>query len=146
MRKIITGNVEGRSRIIVDETIAQDAMFSMIWDTTPENPLGDKPKPTENAKPDIARGHSSWRVIALPPEPVMREYLEKGIPGLDERGFHITDTIDYIVVLDGAVMLALDDEEVELQPGDVVVQRQTHHAWFNRNDFTIRLLCLLVGV
>lgn len=146
MRKIITGVVNGRSRVIVDETIAQDAMFSMIWDTSPEHPLGFEPKPTENAKPTIERSHSSWRVVALPPESIMREWLQKGIPGLDERGFHLTDTIDYIVVLDGPVILALDEGEVELQPGDVVVQRQTHHAWFNRNDFTIRLLCLLVGI
>lgn len=146
MRKIITGNVNGRSRVIVGDVIAQDAMFSMIWDTSPEQPLGAEPKLIENAKPDIARGHSSWRVVALPPEAIMRKWLQAGIPGLDERGFHITDTIDYIVVLDGPVILALDDDEVELQPGDIVVQRQTRHAWFNRNDFTIRLLCLLVGV
>jgi len=146
MRKIVTGTVDGRSRVIVDETIAQDSLFSMLWDTSPTQPLGAEPIPTENAKPAIAPGHSSWRVVALPPEPIMRVWLQQGIPGLDERGFHLTDTIDYIVVLDGSVVLALDDGEVELQPGDLVVQRQTNHAWFNRNDFTIRLLCLLVGV
>jgi hypothetical protein len=32
------------------------------------------------------------------------------------------------------VVLALDDSEVVLKKGDVVVQRGTNHAWENRSD------------
>lgn len=147
MRKIITGNVDGRARVVVDDNIPQDDLLAIIWNTSPDAPLGNPPAPIENTVPSLQRGHASWRVVTVPPDAVMREWLAKGVPGLDERGFHTTDTIDYVVVLDGPVTLALDDdEEVDLQPGDVVVQRQTHHAWFNRNDYPIRLLCLLVGI
>ena len=38
------------------------------------------------------------------------------------------ETIDYIILLSGSVTLLLDDE-VQLQPFDVVVQRGTNHAW-----------------
>jgi len=31
--------------------------------------------------------------------------------------------------LSGSVTLLLDDDEVQLQPFDVVVQRGTNHAW-----------------
>ena len=76
----------------------------------------------------------------------MREHLARGVPGVDKDGFHTTATIDYLVILDGPVTLALDDGEVDLQPGDLVVQRATRHAWYNRTDKPIRMLALAVGV
>ena len=43
-----------------------------------------------------------------------------------------TETLDYVCVLEGAVTLVLDTEEVELMEGDTVVQRGARHAWSNR--------------
>lgn len=51
-----------------------------------------------------------------------------------------TETLDYVYVLDGAVTLVLDTEEVELREGDTVVQRGARHAWSNRGD----ALCTLI--
>jgi quercetin dioxygenase-like cupin family protein len=44
-------------------------------------------------------------------------------------GMHTTDTLDFVVVLDGRLVLGLDDGEHELGPGDVVVQRGNPHRW-----------------
>ena len=44
-------------------------------------------------------------------------------------GRHRTDTLDLVVVLDGAVTLGLDDGDHLLGPGDVVIQRGTEHRW-----------------
>ena len=44
-------------------------------------------------------------------------------------GMHRTDTLDFIIVIEGRVRLILDEEERLLKPGDVVVQRATNHAW-----------------
>jgi hypothetical protein len=52
---------------------------------------------------------------------------------------HRTRTLDYVVVVDGEVMLILDDSEVTLRKSDVVVQRGTNHAWENRSDRRARL-------
>lgn len=52
---------------------------------------------------------------------------------------HRTRTLDYVVVVDGEVMLILDDSEVALRKSDVVVQRGTNHAWENRSDRRARL-------
>ena len=41
---------------------------------------------------------------------------------------HKTETIDYIILLKGDVTLILDQEEVDIKPFDVVVQRGTNHA------------------
>jgi naringenin degradation protein FdeH len=38
-----------------------------------------------------------------------------------------------VVVIEGELVLILDDSEVILRPGDVVVQRGTDHAWENRS-------------
>jgi uncharacterized cupin superfamily protein len=45
---------------------------------------------------------------------------------------HRTASIDYGIVLEGQITLVLDDSEVTLHAGDVVVQRGTDHAWANR--------------
>jgi hypothetical protein len=47
---------------------------------------------------------------------------------------HRTRTLDYVVVIEGELVLILDDCEVVLKPADVVVQRGTDHAWENRSD------------
>jgi hypothetical protein len=52
---------------------------------------------------------------------------------------HRTRTLDYVVVIEGEVVLLLDDSETILGKGDVVVQRGTNHAWENRSDAVVRM-------
>ncbi len=51
-----------------------------------------------------------------------------------EPTMHRTRTIDYVAILSGEIDMLLDDTEVHLKAGDVVVQRGTNHAWVNRGD------------
>jgi uncharacterized cupin superfamily protein len=51
---------------------------------------------------------------------------------------HRTRTLDYVVLIEGELVLILDDSEVALKAGDVVVQRGTDHAWENRSDTVAR--------
>ncbi|MEK8052789.1 cupin domain-containing protein [Ideonella sp. DXS22W] len=57
---------------------------------------------------------------------------------------HRTESIDYGVVIDGEMTLVLDEGEVLLRPGSVVVQRGTNHAWANRSGRVCRMLFVLV--
>lgn len=57
---------------------------------------------------------------------------------------HRTETVDYGVVIEGEIVLVLDDSEVVLKPGGVVIQRGTNHAWANRSDRSCRMLFVLV--
>jgi len=57
---------------------------------------------------------------------------------------HRTETVDYGIVLEGEVFLLLDDSEVRVQAGDVVIQRGTDHAWENRSDKLARVAFILV--
>ena len=52
----------------------------------------------------------------------------------DNPGMHTTRTIDYAIVLSGEIYLKLDEGEMLLQAGDIVVQRATRHGWYNRGD------------
>lgn len=57
---------------------------------------------------------------------------------------HRTESVDYGIVIEGEMTLVLDDSEVLLQPGSVVVQRGTNHAWANRSGRPCRMLFVLV--
>ena len=57
---------------------------------------------------------------------------------------HKTKTIDYIILLKGDVTLLLDEEEVDLKPFDVVVQRGTNHAWVNNGSETALFIAVLI--
>ena len=47
---------------------------------------------------------------------------------------HRTETIDYAIVLSGEITMVLDDRDVELKAGDIVIQCGTNHAWSNRSN------------
>jgi uncharacterized cupin superfamily protein len=57
---------------------------------------------------------------------------------------HRTATVDYGIVIEGEMTLILDDSEVTLPQGTVVIQRGTNHAWANRSDRPCRMLFILM--
>jgi quercetin dioxygenase-like cupin family protein len=57
---------------------------------------------------------------------------------------HQTKTIDYIILLEGDVTLILDEDEVQLKPFNVVVQRGTNHAWVNNGTEPALLIAVLI--
>ena len=48
------------------------------------------------------------------------------------------------MVLEGEIHLLLDEAEVRLGAGDVVVQQGTNHAWFNRGTVPCRLAMVFI--
>ena len=57
---------------------------------------------------------------------------------------HLTQTIDYIIVLSGEITLLLDHDEVMLTPFDVVIQQATNHAWVNRSSDPALLAVVMI--
>ena len=55
---------------------------------------------------------------------------------------HVTETLDFLVVLSGELRLIMEEGDIVLRPGDSVVQRGTLHAWANDSDEE----CVVVGV
>jgi quercetin dioxygenase-like cupin family protein len=57
---------------------------------------------------------------------------------------HKTKTVDYIILLEGEITLLLDEDEVDLKPFDVVIQRGTNHAWINKGSSPALLVAVLI--
>ena len=168
MRRIITGhNEEGKSVISIDgppaRSIGEEAggLFE-IWNT--DGSGFDTQSKTDRADIDIllspVTGGTKFRYFQINPIPegVSQEAIEAATAEAFEKigaahhrvdtsrnaAMHETNTIDYIILLKGDVSLILDDEEVKLQPHDVVVQRRTNHAWVNHGTEPALLIAVLI--
>jgi len=87
----------------------------------------------------------TFRVVQFDPQ--SREAATDGEAAFDEMGspgvhvpnarhpaMHRTRTVDFGIVICGSVTMLLDEDDVELTAGDIVVQRGTNHAWANYGD------------
>jgi mannose-6-phosphate isomerase-like protein (cupin superfamily) len=147
-RRVVTGHTpEGVSVVVSDgpvpvsrELPADGVRFHEVWNTEGAPARITAVEPAEPTR----------RALAVPPPPRgTRIRVNEFAPGhLDERGLqspvHRTASVDYGIVLAGEITLVLDDSEVTLRAGDVVVQRGTDHAWANRGDVTARVVFVLV--
>ncbi|PZU11004.1 cupin domain-containing protein [Sphingomonas sp.] len=151
-RRIVTGHdASGRSIILSDGTPPNirdrgtGVDFFEIWNTptVPATITAEEPEPTDGP-------------LVTPPPPGGTKFrfndfypghIDKLPPRADGRHkmMHRTTSIDYGLVLDGEIYMILDDSEVLLTPGTVVVQRGTDHAWENRSDKVCRMAFILVS-
>jgi len=147
-RRVVTGHDEnGVSVVLSDGTVPvhkvmpQDGVgFYEIWSTDA------MPAPVGPIEPN----EPTQRSLRVPPEPNGTKIrINEFFPGyINELGnqspVHRTESIDYGIVLEGEIYLVLDNSEVLLKAGDVVVQRGTDHAWANRSDRVARMAFILV--
>src|SRR5262245_30435065 len=57
---------------------------------------------------------------------------------------HRTKSVDYALVLEGEIDMLLDDSEIHLKAGDVLVQQGTNHAWVNNGTRPCRIAFVLI--
>ena len=93
--------------------------------------------PEKDITADYAARLRLMRGLNLAPEGPSREHPR-------DPGMHRTKTIDYAIVLSGEIEMLLDDTDLHLRAGDVVVQRGTNHAWVNRSDKPCRIAFILI--
>lgn len=93
--------------------------------------------PQQEITADYETRLKMMQAIGLAPEGSSRERPR-------DPGMHRTRTIDYAVVLSGEIDMLLDDSEVHLKAGDVVVQRGTNHAWVNRANAPCQVAFILL--
>ena len=168
MRRIITGhNENGKSIISIDgppaRSMGEDAggLFE-IWNTNGAgvatksdvdradiaimfSPVKDGPKFRYCQINHIPYGdHPSVGESATTTACAKRDWAHHRVDTSRNAAMHETHTIDYIILLKGDVTLILDEEEVSLQPHDVVVQRGTNHAWVNNGTEPALLIAVLI--
>jgi mannose-6-phosphate isomerase-like protein (cupin superfamily) len=131
----------------------------LLWVTegTPTDITG----PQDRARVDIGimppRAGSAFRIVDFPPETeemrkldphTMHASLGDGAPkrGLPPRhpAMHRTRTVDYAIVMAGEIDMLLDDSEIHLKAGDVLIQQGTNHAWVNRGTEPCRIAFILI--
>jgi mannose-6-phosphate isomerase-like protein (cupin superfamily) len=69
------------------------------------------------------------------------------IPGGERApkiALHRVSTVDYMAILSGRLVYQIDDREIELGPGDTIVQGGTNHTWINRWKEPCLLLFVVV--
>ena len=99
-----------------------------------------------------ARSHFVWANIhrLLGDAAQCLEHSVLSVELLDDDAtpfMHRTNSIDYLHVLEGEIVMLMDEgvPEVVLRKGDTIVQRATNHAWVNRSGAHCRLLVVMVA-
>ncbi|WP_353217067.1 hypothetical protein [Sandarakinorhabdus sp.] len=155
MRRIITGDDHGgQSVIIIDGPPSSSAgevdvggLFE-IWEdaasgvlaTQNHDDLGTK-HPVLGPRPGNVQVR--WFVVTPQPEGVPKDVLDTAtraafgsvhgdrhiIDQSRHSAMHETHSLDIICLLQGDVSLILEGAETRVEPGQVVIQRGTNHAW-----------------
>ncbi len=151
VRRVVTGiDTDGRSVFLSDGPAFGGDQWAEVWTTDPARGVDAVVDPRDGPMVlEPPAGGAAWRVFEVPPDAVMREAMAGAvgtIEGMEADGFHTTRTVDFVMVLDGEVVLELDDGETLLGPGDCVVQRSTRHAWRNRSDTPVRMMGVLLSL
>src|SRR5258706_139402 len=129
---IVTGHDEGTVARVVQDGRATTAkhraagiVSTLIWctDRMPADiSIGEKPE-------DMGA-----RIVGTPPPPNGTRFAVIDFPPGNAAIMHRTETIDYVIMLEGELDMDMDNSTVKFKAGDVMVQRGTNHAWVNRGE------------
>lgn len=159
-RRVVTGHRGGKGTVLYDGPApnrklrqASGLVSTLLW-VTDESPA-DLSGLVDRAEREIGvappRLGSIFRVVEFPPEQGERSrddvLREMGLSGQGESkhaGMHKTRSVDYAVVMEGEIDMILEQCEVHLAAGDVLVQQGTDHAWVNRGERPCRIAFVLI--
>ena len=171
VRRVVTGHDKNGKAVVISDGIAPSERAnpfvpgmrsSDIWKTTamPVPLTRVEPDPTTGPRDFVPPMGTKIRISEIPPDTEvlnltpeqareMFKHSGSNLTSTFERGgrhpmMHRSESIDYAVVLDGELTLVLDEEDVQLKAGDVVIQRGTNHSWSNRSGKLARILYILI--
>jgi quercetin dioxygenase-like cupin family protein len=142
IRRVVTGHDHNNvAKVIMDGGAtnhkggASGAQSTLIWITEgapAEMPVGEKVE-------DLGA-----RILGTPPPPNGTRFCVITFPPGNPGRMHRTETIDYVIVMQGELDMEMDHSTVKLKAGDVMVQRGTNHAWVNRGKEVARAAFVLI--
>jgi mannose-6-phosphate isomerase-like protein (cupin superfamily) len=161
VRRVVVGlSPSGRSTVLFDgpppNTIEPlpGLVFSDIWENTSIDATW--PKTDDSADRPIhlepAPNQSIFKIVTYPPAgsfcdsdwAKVYETIGASSHSNDGGAFHHTSTVDYVVVAAGEICCLLEEGEVLLKAGDVLVQQGTNHAWINRSDRPATIIGIMI--
>lgn len=167
-RRVVTGHDENGVAVCISDATATNILqrpnrpgvtLTNFWkcDTTPAEYDGAEETLDGPLVLQPPKGGSVFRVVEFEPEDpevlktldgkaAFAEMAASDVIIEDARHpfMHRTDSVDYAVILKGEITMLLDDSDVLLKTGDVVVQRGTNHAWSNRGKESCLIAFVLV--
>jgi mannose-6-phosphate isomerase-like protein (cupin superfamily) len=166
VRRVVTGHhADGRSTVVFDGAAPNVRQrkagngSTLLWvtDETPARVSSAMDRAAREIGVPPPRRGTIFRVAEFPPgvggevrdnETLLRDFgigpdVKRGHPPR-HPAIHRTRSLDYVVVLEGEIDLLLDDRDVRLKAGDVIVQQATNHAWINRGTATCRLAMVFI--
>ncbi|MEE8334578.1 MAG: cupin domain-containing protein [Alphaproteobacteria bacterium] len=168
IRRVVTGHDENGVAVVTIDGPATNArvrktsgmVSTLMWleDGTPADNSGDEDKGARQSGVAPPDGGSIFRIVEIAPESETggafsnaEMKAEMGLspdgddaPPLRHASMHRTRSVDYAIVMSGEIDMLLDDTEVHLTQGDIIVQRGTNHAWVNHGDQPCRIAFVLV--
>ncbi len=142
IRRVVTGHDETYVAKVLRDEPASNAktpqpglVSTMMWctDGAPAAiPVGEQPE-------DMGA-----RVLGTAPPPNGTRFAVIDFPPGNLPHMHRTETIDYVIVMEGEIEMDMDASTVKLKAGDILIQRGTNHAWANRSDKRARVAFVLV--
>jgi quercetin dioxygenase-like cupin family protein len=140
LRRVITGHdANGKAFVWKDGqpprqfSGADKVVATLVWatDATPFDYRADEDMGERRLGIAPPAGGTRFSVVEI--QPGNAPYL------------HRTDSIDYVICLQGEIEMQLDGAAcAKLAAGDVLVQRGTNHAWVNRGPAVCRLAVVLI--
>ena len=142
IRRVVTGHDAGHvAKVLMDSPATNSKgpgtglVSTLIWSTdrTPAQvPVG---KEIEDM---------GARMLGSAPPPYGSRFAVIDFPPGVISAMHRTETVDYVIVIEGEIDMDMDASTVKLHQGDVMVQRGTNHAWVNRSDQKARVAFVLI--
>ena len=169
IRRVVTGkDATGKAVVVIDGVAAnvqarkdRGIASTLLWvtDSTPAGLSGNEDTAKRTVGTEPPSNGTVFRVIEYAPEKDIQSDTKTRIQAMKEMGLgpegkqhdnprhpgmHRTRTVDYALILSGEIDMLLDDSEVHLMAGDVVVQRGTNHAWVNRGNQPCKVAFILI--
>jgi len=166
VRRVVTSHdADGKAVVLFDGAPAKiktrpesGVMSWLLWvtDSTPADVTGSRDRADRTIGIPPPQGGSIFRIVdfhpiddkKLPPDYMVRDMGTDHAPSKAwpprHPGMHRTRSVDYAIVLSGEIDMLLDDSEIHLQAGDVLVQQATTHAWVNRGTELCRIAFVLI--
>jgi hypothetical protein len=166
-RRVVTGHdATGKAITVIDELsphkVVREGMGAtarLVWATgaAPSDISGHEDAAAKHAGFGPAKGGSIVRVVDYAPAKADAtldpHLLAKQIGDAHKESkawpirhpfMHRTVTCDYAFVMSGEIVMLLDDSEITLKTGDILIQQATNHAWVNRGDKPCRVAFVLI--
>ena len=160
VRRVVTGHRDGKAIVLFDSAApnqklrqASGLVSTLVWvtDGTPADISGAADRSLREIGVPPPPGGTIFRVVDFPPEggarsreAILKEMGVSDHGGARHAAMHRTRSIDYAIVLEGEIDMLLDEAEVHLKTGDVLVQQGTNHAWVNRGTRACRMAFVLI--